>query len=138
MGHHLCCHTELQPPDIFIQGDTFEWINTNQPPDIVILASPETSLFIPAYTGRRVIYGHPFETVNAQIEEQFVEDFFSNDLSSATDIQIKRDFKLKDIDLLFWGSREKELTGFEDLSQFLPQAQPVYQNSMVILYQEDP
>ena len=38
----------------------------------LILSSPEMGLFIPAQTGRRVLYGHPFETVNADAEKDLV------------------------------------------------------------------
>jgi len=34
-------------------------------------------LFIPSLTGRRVIYGHPFETVNADIERTFLRKFIN-------------------------------------------------------------
>ena len=42
------------------------WIVENTPADALVVAAPETGLFIPARTGRRVIFGHPFETVNAE------------------------------------------------------------------------
>jgi hypothetical protein len=118
--------------------DAFEWVNANMQPDAVILASSETSLFIPPYTGRRVIYGHPFETVNAKNEEQIVNDFFTNALSSATEEEIEQVLRANGVDFLFWGPREKRLAGFEDFDQVLPQAQPVYWNLKVSLYREGP
>jgi len=53
------------------------WIRSNTSAQAVILASPEFSLFIPAYTGRRVVYGHPFETIDADMNEQRVVHFYS-------------------------------------------------------------
>ncbi len=43
----------------------------------VVLAGPETGLFIPARANARVVYGHPYETVNAEANRQAVEAFFS-------------------------------------------------------------
>jgi len=53
-----------------------EWLEANTPTDALVLASPRMGMFIPAHTGRRVIYGHPFETVNAAEEEAAVNQFF--------------------------------------------------------------
>lgn len=53
-----------------------DWIEQQTPPHSIILASPELSLFIPAW-GRRVIYGHPYETLRAAQRERAVRDFFS-------------------------------------------------------------
>jgi len=53
-----------------------EWLEANTPTDALVLASPRMGMFIPAHTGRRVIYGHPFETVNTAEEEAAVNQFF--------------------------------------------------------------
>lgn len=55
---------------------TLSWIKENLPPETVILASPEISLLIPAFTGRRVVYAHPFETVDAEKLKQSVLEFY--------------------------------------------------------------
>lgn len=80
-----------------------DWIAANTPPDAIILASPEMGLFIPAYTGRRVIYGHPFETVNAKQMESIVINYFegSKDKGELT--------ALSDVDYVFYGPRERNL-----------------------------
>ena len=57
------------------------WINENTSENDLILAGTRESLYIPPETGRRVIYGHPFETVQAAKEEAFVEDFMAGRFS---------------------------------------------------------
>src|SRR5262249_41443253 len=42
----------------------------------VVAASPQMSLFIPARTDARVVYGYPFETVDADKHRQAVEQFY--------------------------------------------------------------
>ncbi len=80
-----------------------DWIAANTPDEALILASPEMGLYIPAYTGRRVIYGHPFETVNAEQMEARVINYFegSNNKEALAG--------LTDVDYVFYGPRERKL-----------------------------
>ncbi len=41
------------------------WLHDRVPPDALVLASPDVAIFIPAWSGQRVVYAHPFETLNA-------------------------------------------------------------------------
>jgi hypothetical protein len=81
------------------------WLEANAPRDALILASPEMGLFIPAYTGRRVLYGHLFETVNAKQMEEIVlnllKDLNGNGVES---------FHLE-VSYLYYGTREREIGG---------------------------
>ncbi len=80
-----------------------DWIAANTPNKALILASPEMGLYIPAYTGRRVIYGHPFETVNAEQMEARVIKYFegSNDKEELAG--------LLDVNYVFYGPRERNI-----------------------------
>ena len=89
-----------------------KWIESNTGDDSVILASPEMGLFIPAYTGRRVWYGHPFETPHAEHMETHLSALFTGSYG---------DFErtmLHGSDYLFYGSREREFGGFDLSSGF--------------------
>jgi hypothetical protein len=59
------------------------WLQTNASRDAVVLASPELGGFIPAFAGQRVVYGHPYETVEAEVREQQVKDFFAGAIDQA-------------------------------------------------------
>jgi hypothetical protein len=77
---------QKQDPAVYLypgELPALAWIQTHTPSDALILASPQTGLLIPAYTGRRVVYGHPFETVQADANKQWLESFFSGELSPA-------------------------------------------------------
>ncbi len=41
------------------------WLRDFGQPGQVVLAPPASSLWIPAYTSDRIVYGHPFETLSA-------------------------------------------------------------------------
>lgn len=91
-------------PRIYLNADevaAFEWLQTHAPRDGIVLAAPETGAFIPAYTSQRVVYGHPYETVDAARKKQQVIDFFTG----TTD----RSALLKQVNYVFVGPREKAL-----------------------------
>ncbi len=81
----------------------FDWIRAETEQDALILAAPDTGLLIPAYTGRRVIYGHPFETVDAEQRKGLVELVFQGK-KDWTQLEIAQP-----IDYVFYGPREREL-----------------------------
>ncbi len=97
-----------QPLLYLTQEEAFalKWIAENTSSDVLVLASPELGNFIPAHTGRRVIYGHPFETVNAVQEEQVVEQFFGGAMPLN-----ERQFFLasRGIDYIICGPRERDI-----------------------------
>ncbi|MBT3391464.1 MAG: hypothetical protein HN413_13775 [Chloroflexi bacterium] len=86
----------------FDEVQALAWIEANTSPDALILASPEMGAFIPAYTGRRVIYGHPYETVNAAAEQSAVEQFFAGEIGEEF-------LAARGVDVIFYGSREQNL-----------------------------
>ncbi len=89
------------------QGEAaaFDWIVQHTQPHALILAGPDTGLYIPAYTGRQVIYGHPFETVDAIEKENQVRQFFQNP-HDGSDPDV-----LEGVDFIFVGPRERVLGG---------------------------
>ncbi len=54
-----------------------QWLKINAAPGSVVLALPAPSLWIPAYSSARVVYGHPFETVDAAAKREIVDRFYS-------------------------------------------------------------
>jgi len=101
------------------------WVVENTKADDLILASPEMGLFIPAHTGRRVIYGHPFETVNAEAEKQVVEAFYKGE-EAASHFLLTRG-----IDYVMWGPRERELGNFTPIAGL----ELVFSRDDVFIYQ---
>ena len=63
----------------FLERDyagAFQWLKDQGSTDEVILAAPDVSAWIPGWTGDRVVYGHPFETLNAPTKEKQVDDWY--------------------------------------------------------------
>jgi len=63
------------------QYNTFSFLKTTSKPDLVVLAIPRTSMYVPGYSGLRVVYGHPFETINAAEQEMNVNLFFEKSMT---------------------------------------------------------
>jgi len=97
---------QTKNPNVFMSVEEkrgLDWVAANSPQDSVILASPQMGLFIPAHSGRRVLYGHPFETVNAEEMEATVMNLFNGT------INLVEENAILGVDYVFYGPREREL-----------------------------
>ncbi len=78
------------------------WLQENVPRDTVVLCAPETGLFVPAWAGQRVVYGHPFETVNAEARRARVEAYWRGERDETWLDQLG-------VEYLLYGPREQAL-----------------------------
>lgn len=111
-GHAIQTHDRA----IFLtrgESQALTWLAQNTPESSLTLAAPETGLLIPAWTGRRVLYGHPFETVAADSERQAVQDFFKSCMELACDWEF---LQQRGVDYIFYGPREQELASSPGLT----------------------
>jgi hypothetical protein len=113
-----------QDPNLYIDRDelaAFAWLEATQP-DALVLAAPQTGLLIPAYSDSRVLYGHPFETPNAEKQRALVENFFRAGNGQLLD--------LDHFDLIFYGPREAGL----GILPAMPGWQPAFTSGDVSIY----
>ncbi len=61
--------------------NSITWLTRNHSHGDVILADVENGLKIPALGPFKVVYGHPFESIDADQTEQSVNDFWSGKMS---------------------------------------------------------
>jgi hypothetical protein len=111
------------------EAAAFNWLQVNVPPDAVVLAAPETGAFIPALAGQRVVYGHPYETVDADRQKQLVTDFFAGKIDRLAVL------RTDSINYIFVGPRERALGQFDATA--LP-VRSVYATGDVIVYAVEP
>jgi hypothetical protein len=107
------------------------WIKDNVAQNDIILASPQIGNFIPAQTGRRVLWGHPFETVNSDTVESGVVQFYSGPLSS---VEQNNYLQSNNVDYVFLGPRERQM----GTPTIISNLNMVYQNASVAVYQVAP
>jgi hypothetical protein len=102
------------------------WLSEHAAPDAVVIASPQTGLYIPAWAGQRVVYGHRFETTNADRRRQQVLDFFQHgDYALLSDSSVQPSY-------VFFGPREQALVPSDWRPD--PTWKPVYQQRTVTIY----
>jgi hypothetical protein len=90
------------------EAEAMAWLEENTQSTDIVLASPEMGLFIPAWAGNRVLYGHPFETIKAKEKKALVEAFFREGIGGQAEREIARLYRPA---YLFYGPRERELGG---------------------------
>lgn len=108
---------QTQDPSLFLSAgevECLDWVEANTQPDALILASPQMGLYIPARTGRKVLYGHPFETAQAEKEQAIVQKLMqqSGEFEQASNVLAY--LQQRGVDYLFWGAREAKLGEFPD------------------------
>lgn len=107
--------------------NAIQWIKEHDPDRSIILAAETTGSMIPAVSRLRVLYGHPFETIQAEDEKKVIIDFFSGNMPAG---QVKSYLTSKQVDWILWGPREREL----GKPEFLVDQQPARQFGEVSLY----
>ncbi len=116
-------------PSIYISRSeitAFEWM-AEQQGEPVVLANERSGLYIPAYTGWRVVYGHPFETVDAEIRLKEVKRFFQAEISPA---EVDTVLEEEGIDFIYFGPSDSR----DIMSIISNRVDLVYQNQDVDIY----
>lgn len=80
----------------------WQWLASHVPQDALISAAPESGLYIPAWAGQRVFYGHRFETPDADARRAQLEAFFARGDPSVLS---------PTPDYVYFGPRERALSG---------------------------
>ena len=122
----------IQDTNIYYSADLergLEWVINNTANDDLFLTDKSTGLLIPSLTGRRVIYGHPFETVNAEGELKYINTFYEDQMEEKFLIDYLTN---RDIDYILIQK------GHEFPSEKTMKASAfsiVFENSKIVLYQ---
>ncbi|NPA06576.1 MAG: hypothetical protein GXO54_04145 [Chloroflexi bacterium] len=72
VGHQSLSHS----PRVYARADewaAWQWLRTHTSRTALVLTGAESGAMLPAFTGRRVFYGHPMETVPAKAELAFIQ-----------------------------------------------------------------
>lgn len=105
------------------------WLAAETSTEANILAALPTSRIIPAYTGRRVMWGHPMETPFMAQRQIDIPYFFSTSASDAERVSLLNRYQ---IDYIFYGPDEQALGEFQP--QSAPYLEPIFQNDRATIY----
>ncbi len=109
----------------------YQWLDQNAISTEVVLAAPDSGLYLPAYSNVRVIYGHPFETVQADERRAEVLRFYTGLLSDAKAIGY---LESAGVNFVLYGPRERALGSLPQL----PGWQVVYSSDGVEIWAPRP
>ncbi len=119
-------------PGLYISSDTavgLRWLLAGTPPEAAILSAYHTGMVIPAYTGRRVFWGHELETPFLSRKQAEAEGFFSAATPDADRLALLRNYG---VNFIFYGLDEKAMGDFDpQLASYL---QPVFRHNSVTIY----
>lgn len=121
------------------EKEALDWLRENTAPHEVVLAwpgedssgpfpFPGNGLLIPAWAGNRVLYGHPFETIEAEEKRAQALTFFAGETAAPVRREILERY---DVDYVFYGPQERVWGA--DLES-LPFLTIVYHNDLVTIY----
>lgn len=117
-------------PNYYLSRDeaaAFSYLRNHTPENAIVVCSPEMGIYLPGATGRRVVYGHIFETVDALQNRKAVEEFYSGATSGVSE----RAFLTQNrAEYIFIGERERIIGTPAIIADF----QPVFQNASVSIY----
>jgi hypothetical protein len=65
------------------EAAAYTWLHDHTAWTDTVLAPVESGQFVPAWAGNRVVYGHPFETIDAEAKEAEVNQFYGTDATTA-------------------------------------------------------
>ncbi|GAP21145.1 hypothetical protein [Leptolinea tardivitalis] len=92
----------FQPGEV----SAIQWLSKQDGGRDLVLADGQTGSLIPAISRLRVLYGHPFETIDAENKKDQVEDFFSGKMTRDEEEKYLKENSIK---WIFYGSREQNL-----------------------------
>jgi hypothetical protein len=109
----------------------YAWISENLPPGVLILSSPQVGNRLPAYSAASVLYGHPFETPDAERQLQLVERLWNYSGPPADGVA---ELLAEGAEYVFYGPLEREL----GVPTWLKMLDPVYEAGDVAIYEVSP
>jgi hypothetical protein len=94
-----------------------QWLTQQGDGKSLVLASDQTGMVIPSVSRLQVLYGHPFETVDAEKQKKGVIDFFSGNQNL---VDSKSYLEKMKVNWIFYGPREKALGSPVILKNIIP------------------
>jgi hypothetical protein len=94
---------------IFLERDyaaVYQWLEPRSRSDDVILASPLASAWVPGWVGMRVVYGHPYETLDATEKQQQVLDWYNGTDTGAACSALLNEYNVR---YILYGPEEQKL-----------------------------
>jgi hypothetical protein len=103
-----------------------QWMNGHVPHDDVVVGTPESTEFVVAYGGARVVFGDPFFTPDYEREGQALARYFQLPSDRAGYL------RARNVGWLYFGPREAEVSAFDPSRD--SDYQPAYTSGATTVY----
>lgn len=113
------------------EWSALQWLRESGRPDAVVLCAPQTGVFVPAWAGQRVVYGHAFETVRADERLDQVQAYWAGTMDSA---DVTDFLHTNAVGYVLVGPREKAIGGAADAG-VPPDATLAFEHASVTIYE---
>jgi len=110
--------------------DAYRWMETHVEGGPIVLAGPTTGNRLPAYADVRVLYGHPFETPNADLARADVEAAFSGNMPLGEALTW---LEKNGVQYVFYGPLERGLGS----PPWLAELTEIYRRDRTVIYRVD-
>lgn len=113
-------------PGIFLRRDytlALRWLESQRKETDVALAAPTVSVWLPGWTGMRVVYGFPAETLDAKTKQNAVEAWYNASDRAVCDDVLNGRYSLDGpytVRYVVYGPEERSLGETVCLSRLLP------------------
>ena len=108
--------------------NAYRWLDEHASSADLVLAGPISGNRIPAYANLRVLYGHPFETPEAENQLALVEELFASQEPGSQGLKSLHVLK---INYVFFGPREREL----GLPEWIDELRLVSEHGEFLIYE---
>lgn len=99
------------------EAEAISWMDASAADSAVVLSSPALGSFIPARTDLKVVYGHPYESIQAEEREEKITQFYTGAFAGE---DVKAWLRAMNIHFVVFGPREWEIGSNPDLSILIP------------------
>lgn len=103
------------------QWKAMAWLRENAANDAIVLADEELGTMVPAWGGgARVVYGHPFETVDADSKQETIRRFYNGEMTIPERNTFLEQFNVEYVVVQEDEQEKPPLDGFRPVAAFDP------------------
>ncbi len=113
------------------EAAAWSWLQANTSWTDTVLAPVDSGEFIPAWAGNRVVYGHPFETIDAEAKKAEVARFYGHETTTA---ERRATLDRYDVQVVFVDARDPAARDRLEADATALGLVPVWTGSGAILY----
>jgi hypothetical protein len=102
---------------------SYQWLESATEQNALVLANSKIGNRIPAFTGHRVLYGHPFETPNAEQQEDLINRLLSSERNPDAVLEELNRLGVRYVLISDWDRGEGDLEWLDEIDQIFDEGE---------------